>query len=59
MPKFSHFLIIYGIFLLFGTLIFYELNHIEEEKRHVHVHNQIQQFIKRNSKCLKGKSKNY
>lgn len=45
---------IYFIFLLFGALIFYELNNIEEKKQHIRVNNQIKQFINRNQKCLKG-----
>ncbi len=54
MPKLSYLLIGYLIFLLFGALIFYELNVIEEKKRHIHIQNHIRQFINRNSKCLKG-----
>ncbi len=55
MIKLSYFLLVYFIFLLFGALIFYELNAIEEKKQHIHVNNQIRQFIRRNNKCLKGK----
>jgi hypothetical protein len=55
MIKLSYFLLGYFIFLLFGTLIFYELNAIEEKKQHIHINNQIRQFIKRNKQCLKGK----
>ena len=55
MAKLSYFFIGYFIFLLCGALIFYELNVIEEKKRHIYVNNQIKQFIKRNNKCLKGK----
>jgi hypothetical protein len=57
MPKLSYLLLGYFIFLLFGALIFYELNAIEEKKRHIDVNNQIRQFINRNKKCLKGKKK--
>ncbi|CAF0859374.1 unnamed protein product [Rotaria sordida] len=53
MLKLSHFLICYLIFLLFGALIFYESNVVEEKKRHIYVNNQIKQFINRNNKCLK------
>jgi hypothetical protein len=55
MIKLSYFLLVYFIFLLFGALIFYELNAIEEKTQHIHVNNQIRQFIRRNNKCLKGK----
>jgi hypothetical protein len=57
MIKLSYFLLGYFIFLLFGALIFYELNTIEEKKQHIRVNNQIRQFIYRNRKCLKGKKK--
>jgi len=55
MIKLSYFLLVYFIFLLFGALIFYELNAIEEKTQHIYVNNQIRQFIRRNNKCLKGK----
>jgi hypothetical protein len=55
MIKLSYFLFGYLVFLLFGALIFYELNAIEERKRHIYINNQIRQFIHRNKKCLKGK----
>jgi hypothetical protein len=55
MIKLSYFLLGYLIFLLFGALIFYELNTIEEKKQHIRVNNQIRQFINRNKRCLKGK----
>ncbi|UJR37063.1 hypothetical protein I4U23_029768 [Adineta vaga] len=53
MPRLSSLLLGYFLFLLFGALIFYELNAIEERKRHIRVSNQIKQFINRNSQCLK------
>jgi hypothetical protein len=55
MIKLSYLIVGYLGFLLFGTLIFYELNVIEEKKQHIRVNNQIRQFINRNRKCLKGK----
>lgn len=55
MLKLSHFLLGYFVFLLFGTLFFYELNSVEEKKRHINVNRKIQQFIVRNKQCLKGK----
>ena len=55
MPKLSHLLIGYLAFLLFGAIIFYELNNVEEKKRNAYVNNQIRQFLNRNNKCLKGK----
>ena len=54
MIKVSHFLLGYALYLLFGTLIFYELNAVEERKQHIRVNNQIRQFISRNRKCLQG-----
>lgn len=57
MFKLSYFIIIYLIFLLFGALIFYELNAVEEKKRHINVNNQIKEFIDRNKQCLKSKLK--
>ncbi|CAF1340985.1 unnamed protein product [Rotaria magnacalcarata] len=53
MLKLSHFIFGYLIFLLFGTLIFYESNTVEEKKRHIQVNNHIRQFIQRNNVCLK------
>ena len=48
------FILLYVLFLLLGALIFYELNHVEEKKRHIDVNRQIQRFLERNRQCLKS-----
>ena len=56
MFKLSYLLLGYFMFLFIGALIFYELNALEERKRHIEINKQIRQFINRNEKCLKGKN---
>ena len=55
MIRLSYFILGYIFFLLFGAVIFYELNSLEEKKQHIRVNDRIKQFIQRNQKCLKGK----
>ena len=54
MLSFSHLLVVYITFLVFGALLFHGLSSYEEKKRHIQINQQIHGFLYRNRKCLTG-----
>ena len=57
MLTFSHLLLVYITFLVFGALVFHGLSSYEEKKRHIQINHQIHAFLYRNRKCLTGECK--